>query len=79
MFESAEVEKIVEMTIAHTRCLLVVGTVRVDIAIIGLRKVAAQLEEVSPGNPAIARLARFQDALGLAAAIAAAPPSSLQA
>ncbi|SDR21156.1 hypothetical protein SAMN05444161_2118 [Rhizobiales bacterium GAS191] len=79
MFESAEVEKIVEMTIAHTRHLLVEGTVRVDIAIMGVRKVAAELEEVSPGHPAISRLMRFQDGLGLASAIDAAPPSSLQA
>ena len=79
MFDGAEVEKVVEMTIALTRHLLLEGTVEIDLAILGVRKVAVELEGVSPGHPAISRLTPFRDGLGLASAIGRAALTSLRA
>jgi len=36
MFDSAEVEKVVDMTIARTRHLLLEGTVEIELAILGV-------------------------------------------
>jgi len=68
MFESADNEKLVETTIAHTEELLRDGTVRLETALIGVRQITAQLRHASPNHPAMRRLVEFTSGLELVAA-----------